>query len=71
MLYNKYNFFPFLVYRGLLVSFSQGGTGVPCPPSLSSLSHFLSRLTALTVVFGGGGWVYVWDWGVCGVGFLL
>ena len=53
------------------MSFSQGGTGVPCPPSLSSLGHFLSRLTALTVVFGGGGWVYVWDWGVCGVGFLL
>ena len=61
----------YLVYRGVLVSFSQGGTGVSCPPFSVFSAPFLSRLPALPVVVGGGGQVYEWDWVVGGGELVL
>ena len=31
-----------IIYRGLLVCFSQGGTGVPCPHSLPQWHHLIT-----------------------------
>ena len=53
----------YLVYRGLLVSFDQGGTCVPCTSFSVFSATLLSCLTALHAVVGGGGRVYAWDWG--------
>ena len=60
-----------LVYRDVLVSISQGGAGVPCPPFSVFSASFLSRLPALPVVVGGGGQVYAWDWVVDGGELVL
>ena len=51
----------YLGYRGVLLSFSQGDTGVPCPTLFVFLAPFLSRLPTMPVVVGGGGQVYAWD----------
>ena len=48
----------YLLYRGAMVSFAQGGAGVPFPPYLSSQHHFLSLLPDLPVVVGGRRRVY-------------
>ena len=61
----------YLVYRGVLVSISQGGAGVPCPPFLVFLAPFLSRLPALPVVVVGGAQVYACDWVVGGGELVL
>ena len=53
------------------MSFTQGGTGVPCPPFSVFLVPLICRLPALTVVVGGGGQVYAWDWGVGGGGLVV
>ena len=54
-----------------MVSFDQGGTGVPCPPFFVFLVPLLCRLTALPIVVGGGGHVYAWDWDVDGGGLVM
>ena len=46
----------------------KGGQVYLVPPSPYSRLHFLSCLPALPVVVGGGGQVYMWDWGVDGGG---
>ena len=61
----------YLVFRGLLVSFAQGGTCLTCTPFNVFSAPFLFRLPALPVMAGGGGRVYARDWGVGGGGLLL
>ena len=54
------------------MSFSQGGTGIPCPPFSVFSAPLLYRLLDLTlVVVGGGGREYVGDWGVGGSGLVV
>ena len=50
------------------MSFSQGGTGVPCPPFSVFSAPLLCLIPALTLAVGGGGRVYAGDWGVGGSG---
>ena len=61
----------YLVYRSFIVSFAQGGTGVPCPPFSVLSTTLLCCLPALPVVVDGGGRVYAWYWGVGGSGIFL
>ena len=64
----------FLSLYRFLVSFSQGGTGVSCPPFSVFPAPFLSclpALPALPMVVGGGSQVYGLVWGVGRGGFLL
>ena len=53
------------------MSFAQGGTSVPRFPFYVLSVPFLSCLPALSVVVGGGGQVYAWDWGVGAGGLVL
>ena len=52
----------YLVYRDVLVSFAQGGTGVPCP----TLYVFLAPLFIPSARSACGGW---WWWAGVYVGF--
>ena len=54
-----------------MASFAQGGTVVPCPPFSVFSAPLLFSLPALTMVVGGGGQVYAWDWGVGGGGLIM
>ena len=56
----------YLVYRSYIASFSQEGTGVPCPPFFVFLEPLLCRIPSLPLVVDGGGRVYAGDWGVGG-----
>ena len=61
----------YLVYRIFNVYFSQGGAGLPCPPFSALSAHLFCRLPALPLVVGGGGRVYVGDWGFGGSGLVV
>ena len=60
----------YLSYRGIIVSFSQGGVGVPCPPFSVSAAPLCCRLPSLPLVDGVGGQVYAGEWGVWGSGLV-
>ena len=66
------NKFVYLVYSGIIMSFSQGGTGVPCTPLSVSAAPLCCHLPALLLVVGGGGQVYsgemrcIGEWVDCG-----
>ena len=54
-----------------MMSFAEVRTGVPCHPFSVFSAPLLFRLPALTMVVGGGGRVYAWDWGVGGDGLVI
>ena len=62
----------YLVYSGIIVSFYQGGTGVPCTPFCVSAAPLCCHLPALLLVGGDRGMVYsgemrcLGEWVVCG-----
>ena len=60
----------YLVYSRKNVSFSQGGTGVPCTPFSESAAPLCCCHTALLLVGGGDGKVYLRESCVYGSGLI-